>query len=114
MSVILQPWQFLLLILAGWINRQLLPSVRFSESMGIKPVPERRRQKFSECSPGSIHAESQGGMCGSDGILRGEVAGHRDPSIPRVMGEETGHTAGEVHCRERLGGLLKYYYREAA
>jgi hypothetical protein len=22
--------------------------------------------------------------------------------------------AGEVRCRERLGGLLKHYYREAA
>jgi hypothetical protein len=22
--------------------------------------------------------------------------------------------AGEVNCRERLGGLLRYYYREAA
>jgi transposase InsO family protein len=29
-------------------------------------------------------------------------------------GEEVGRTAGEVHCRERLGGLLNYYYREAA
>ena len=23
-------------------------------------------------------------------------------------------SAGEVHCRERLGGMLHYYYREAA
>ncbi len=30
------------------------------------------------------------------------------------MGEEIGHTAGVVQCRERLGGLLKCYYREAA
>jgi transposase InsO family protein len=27
--------------------------------------------------------------------------------------EEVGRTAGDVQCRERLGGLLKYYYREA-
>ena len=25
-----------------------------------------------------------------------------------------GHTHGPVRCRERLGGLLKYYYRSAA
>ncbi len=25
-----------------------------------------------------------------------------------------GATAGEVHCRERLGGMLRYYYRAAA
>jgi len=29
-------------------------------------------------------------------------------------GEEVGRTAGEVVCRERLGGMLRYYYRQAA
>jgi putative transposase len=29
-------------------------------------------------------------------------------------GEEVGRTAGEVVCRERLGGILRYYHREAA
>jgi hypothetical protein len=27
---------------------------------------------------------------------------------------EVGRVAGEVACRNRLGGLLRYYYREAA
>jgi putative transposase len=29
-------------------------------------------------------------------------------------GEEVGRVAGTIQCRERLGGLLKYYHREAA
>jgi transposase InsO family protein len=29
-------------------------------------------------------------------------------------GEEVGFTAGAVQCREHLGGLLRYYYRQAA
>ena len=29
-------------------------------------------------------------------------------------GEEVGRIAGEVECRERLGGILRYYYRKAA
>jgi len=29
-------------------------------------------------------------------------------------GEEVGLTAGEVQCRERLGGILRYYHRKAA
>ena len=29
-------------------------------------------------------------------------------------GAEVGRATGKVHCRERLGGLLHYYYREAA
>jgi len=29
-------------------------------------------------------------------------------------GEEVGRATGEVVCRERLGGMLRYYYRKAA
>jgi putative transposase len=27
---------------------------------------------------------------------------------------EVGRTAGVIQCRERMGGLLRYYYRDAA
>jgi hypothetical protein len=29
-------------------------------------------------------------------------------------GEEVGRTTGEIACRERLGGTMRYYYRKAA
>ena len=29
-------------------------------------------------------------------------------------GDEVGAVVGKVECRERLGGLLKYYYRDAS
>lgn len=29
-------------------------------------------------------------------------------------GDEVGHDDGDIQCRERLGGLLRYYYRNAA
>jgi hypothetical protein len=29
-------------------------------------------------------------------------------------GNEVGRSEGEIQCRERLGGLLRYYYRRAA
>jgi hypothetical protein len=29
-------------------------------------------------------------------------------------GEEAGRTTGKIVCRQRKGGLLRYYYREAA
>ncbi len=29
-------------------------------------------------------------------------------------GEEVGQVAGKIECRERLGGMLRYYYRDAA
>ena len=31
-----------------------------------------------------------------------------------IPGSEVGLTSGEIACRERLGGLLRYYYRKAA
>jgi putative transposase len=31
-----------------------------------------------------------------------------------IPGNEVNRTAGEGACRERLGGLLRYYYRKAA
>ena len=31
-----------------------------------------------------------------------------------VADKNAGRTDGEVRCRERLGGMLKYYYRDAA
>jgi putative transposase len=31
-----------------------------------------------------------------------------------MPGDEAGRSSGEITCRERLGGLLRYYYREAA
>ncbi len=45
---------------------------------------------------------------------------HRERNHPGLgnklidPGEEAGQTVGKIECRERLGGLLKHYYREAA
>jgi hypothetical protein len=31
-----------------------------------------------------------------------------------LPGSEVDQTAGDIACRERLGGLLQYFYRKAA
>ena len=31
-----------------------------------------------------------------------------------VPGAEIGRTTGDVECRKRLGGMFRYYYRQAA
>jgi hypothetical protein len=33
---------------------------------------------------------------------------------PAEPNGEVGYPTGEIRCRERLGGLLQYYYRNAA
>jgi hypothetical protein len=35
------------------------------------------------------------------------------PSASVLLGPEVGRT-GKVECRARLGGMLNYYYRDAA
>ena len=77
MNFVLQPWQLLLAILAGWSNRQQLEIIE------------------------SLRTENQ--------ILK-EILGNRLIDA----GAEVGRRAGAVHCRERLGGILRYYYRPAA
>ena len=54
MSFILQPWQLVFIVLAGWVNTIIQP------------------------------------------------------------GDEVGRRDGDIQCHERLGGLLRYYYRDAA
>ena len=40
---------------------------------------------------------------------------HQGPDNELIEpGEEVGAVAGKIECRERLGGLLRYYYRDAA
>jgi putative transposase len=77
MNFVLQPWQLLLAILAGWINRQQQEVIEY------------------------LRTENQ--------ILK-EMLGNRLIDA----GAEVRRRAGAVHCRERLGGILRYYYRPAA
>ena len=58
MNFVLQPWQFFVVLLVGWVHRE--------------------QKKIIE------------------------------------SGAEVGQTRGEIECRERLGGLLRYYHRKAA
>jgi hypothetical protein len=39
--------------------------------------------------------------------------GHLDNQLIEP-GNEVGQVAGKIECRERLGGMLKYYQRNAA
>lgn len=48
-------------------------------------------------------------------ILRGQIRGRlrlTDGLFPQLNGEQP--REGPIQCRERLGGLLKFYHRSAA
>ena len=86
----LQPWHLLLLILAGRINRPQQDAIFFGG---------RSLQAAVVSFLAHYHAERS-----HQGLDKRLI----DP------GEEARLTAGEVQCRERLGGILRYYHRKAA
>lgn len=86
MSFILQPWQLYVVIIAGWLDRQ--------QQEGIEYLRTAVRQFLK-------HYHGERNHQGLDNQLI-------DPR------EEVGLVQGKVECRERLGGLLRYYYRAAA
>jgi len=184
-----QPWQFLLLILAGWINRRQQDAAekyllmdrdtKFSEAFRV--TLEQADLKAVRLPPRSPNLNSNierfmlsvKNECLHRPLFFGEmslktaVVGflahyHAErqaatkerfkPDLPKRLaalrekgglkisfrfeknltvssaernhqgldnrliepGEEVGSTDGEVACRERLGGMLRYYYRKAA
>ena len=84
-----QPWHLLLLILAGWINRRQQDAVFFGE----------RSLQTAAANFLSLYHEERNHQGLGNRLIE--------------PGEEAGRKAGDVACRERLGGMLRYYYRQA-
>ncbi len=84
----LQPWHLLLLILAGWINRRQQDALEYliTENRILREKLGKKRILLNDCQ-------------------RRRLA---------TKGKILGRIAGEVECRERLGGILRYYHRKAA
>ncbi|MCK4304559.1 MAG: integrase core domain-containing protein [Candidatus Eisenbacteria sp.] len=156
MSFILQPWQLLLLILAGWVNRQQQEIIEYlrTENHVLRESHGKKRIKLNSVfrslledsgvksvrlparSPNlnahlERHMRSLKVECLNRMIFFGEnplqkavneFLGHYHQERNHqglgnrliAAGEEVGRTIGKVRCHERLGGMLRYYYRNAA
>ena len=126
--------QFLVLIFAGWVNRSQQDVIgsfsTFLRSAGIETVKLPARSPnlnaYAERFVRSIKSE-----CLAKTIplverhLRNTVAeyiehyhtgrNHQGLDNQLILKSRTGiPVKGKVACRERLGGLLHYYYRRAA
>ena len=97
----LQPCHLLLLILAGWINRRQQDAVEYllTENQILRERLGKKRILLDDSQRAGSPSKAR-----SSGFDNGLI----DP------GQEVGLTAGEVECRERLGGILRYYHRKAA
>lgn len=132
MTNAIQPFHLLVIALAGWLNRhqQALIDYLIEENRVLKKQTEGLRLRFTDEQRirlvRSIKDECLGRM-----ILFGEA------SLSRTLREYVAHyhternhqgvgnrlleplamvssTGEPIQCRERLGGMLNYYYREAA
>ena len=76
------------------------------------PIPELRL--LSPCQLFEIAENRHGGHFGylSHYHLERNYQGLENRII--TPDEEVGRIAGQIQCRERLGGLLKYFHRDAA
>jgi hypothetical protein len=93
----LQPRQLLLLILAGAINPRHQDAIEYLHRMIL--FRDRAVQSAAVAFPGHYHRErNHQGM--DNGLIE--------------PGEEVRRSAGEVACRERIGGMLRYQRRKAA
>ena len=113
MDFIFQPWQLYLVILAGWINRQQQQVIEYlrTENRVLKEKfrnkrillndDQRRRLAVKGKILGRKRLEEVGTLFTPDTILRW----HR-----RLVAKKWVYS----QCRERPGGLLRYYYRDAA
>jgi hypothetical protein len=93
MKSFLEPWHLLLLFLAGWINHRQQDAVEYlrTENQILKEKLGKKRI-----------------------LLHGE-RNHQGLDNQLIeSSDEVGCTTGEIACRERLGGMLRYYYRRAA
>ena len=102
MSFVLRPWQLFFLILSGWVNRQQQEIIEFQNAQ-IRALIEKMGRKrillLTDDQPRIV-------------AVRGKALGLDNQIID--PGGEVGQEIGEVQCTERLGGMLRFYYRDAA
>ncbi len=143
MMVDLSPLSLLLVTLAGWVNRHQQQVIEYlvEENRDLKEQLEGRRVRLTDDQRRRLAPKGQrlgrrilrqvATIVTPDTILRW----HRRRRLLRVLDEFVAHYHGErnhqglgndliapgprpvgsthVRCRERLGGLLRYYHRAA-
>jgi hypothetical protein len=125
MKAVLQPWQLLLVILAGWINRRQLAAIEYllaenrvlMEKLGNPNIERFMRSVKEECLDRMIFFGERAVQTALADFLGHYHAERNHQGLGNRLiepSEEVGRTTGAVLCRERLGGMLRYYYRKAA
>jgi hypothetical protein len=138
MPTVLDPFRFLLIAVAGWMNQHQLLAIDYlrEENRILREQLGRRRLRFTDEQRRRLAAKTKGLgrklLAEFATIVTPEtlLAWHRQLIAHKYDHAERNHqglanqlispepdhlnNAGEVQRRQRLGGLLNYYYRAAA
>ena len=120
MSHVIQPFHLLVIALAGYLNRQQQAVIDYlhEENSVLKEQLEGQRFRFTDEQ--RIRLAVKAKVLGRR-ALREYAAHYRSERNHQGVGNRllepratVRSTDEPIQCRERLGGMLNYYYREAA
>jgi hypothetical protein len=120
MATALQPWQILVATFAGWISRHQYAVIDYlrEENRVLKQQLGRRRLRLTDDRRRRLAVRGKAiGRRALQGALYN--VGHRvgRATIADTLIESDVPTESAIRgvaCRERLGGMLRYYFRPAA
>lgn len=106
MSPVLKPWQLWVVALAGWRS----PNWNSHLERFFRSIKEECLSRMIFFSESSLRHAIREYLVHYHGERNHQGLANRI----LVPGDEVGRASGEIQSRERLGGLLRHYYRKAA
>ena len=119
MKSVLHPWQILLLVLAGWVNKHQQNAIEYliAENQILREKIGNKRILLEECLERLIlfGEESLRNAIG-EFLMHFHTERNHQGLQNRLIhpGAEANRFRGEIECHDRLGGVLRFYYRKAA
>ena len=140
MRSIPRPWQLLLVGLAGWIRRRQLDVIEYlrEENRVLREQMGKRRWRFTDDQRRRLAAKAKGlgrrvlrelgTIVTPDTLLRWHrrliavkylehyhsERNHQGLGNRLIQPDRQRPAVGPIECRQRLGGMLSFYHRQAA
>ena len=105
-------WQFLALTFTGWVNRSQQDAIEYlkEENRVLREQLVARRLRFTDYQRRRLAAKAK--ALRREGL--NEISDSCPPDTLLRWYKESCRIEDSIRCREHLGGMLRYYYHEAA
>jgi len=120
MTNAIKPFHLLIIALAGWLNRhqQAVIDYLIEENRVLKDQLEGQRLRFTDEQ--RIRLAPKAKVLGRRALREYVLHSHTERNHQGLDSQllkplaTVSSTDEPIHCHERLGGMLNFYYREAA